>query len=312
MTTLYDELPVTPDGRHHAWDHFAGDERGCLSLLTDARVREAAAEIRTGQRVRLSVPLGTFRPSLSRNRGELRHSVRRTRGGGDDSLDNFYLQESSQWDGLAHVRYREHGFFGGREVDSLDAGELGLDRVAPVGVTGRGVLIDIARYQQDSGADWHPEQRYEITTADLDQTLKAQATEVWPGDIVLVRTGWVGYYLALRQAGRDSLRSGATDATLSCAGLSQGDSMPRWLWNHQVAAVAADNPALEALPVPKGSGFLHRYLIPLLGLPIGELWFLESLGEQCARSGRWSFFLASVPLHLSRGVGSPNNAVAIF
>jgi kynurenine formamidase len=308
----YDELPTTADGRHHAWEVFGGDERGSLSLVTPGMVAAAAAEIRTGERVGLSVPLGTFSPALSLNRGDLQHTITRTRSGGDDRLDNFYLQESSQWDGFAHVRYREYGFLGGRDVEQLDAGELGLDRMAPQGIFGRGVLIDVAAFRGSADPPWRPDVRQEIHPAELEEVLRAQGTDLRPGDIVLVRTGWVGHYLALGPAGRAALGGTMSRAELPTPGLAQGDSIARWLWNHQVAAVAADNPALEAIPVPKGAGFLHRYLLPLLGLPIGELWHLDPLSEACARAQRWSFFLASVPLNLPRGVGSPSNAVAIF
>lgn len=308
----FDDLPTTPDGRHHAWDVFGGDERGRLSLITDDRVRDAVAEVRTGQRVQLSVPLGTFTPALSGNRGDLVHTVNRTRSGGDDKIDNFYLQESSQWDGFAHVRYRELGFLGGRDVDRLDAGELGIDRMAPTGIVGRGVLVDIPAHRAAGRVPWRPDKRHEITTDDVAATLTHQRTSLRPGDVLLVRTGWVGWYLALDPVGRAELAGTMTSASLPAAGLAQGEGFARWLWNQQVAAVAADNPALEAIPVPKGSGFLHRHLIPLLGIPIGELWALDELSEACARRGIWSFLLASVPMRLPRGVGSPSNAVAVL
>jgi kynurenine formamidase len=307
----YDDLPTTPDGRHHAWDVVGGDQ-GCLSLITDDRVEAAMAEVSTGERVSLSVPLGTFTPALSGNRGDLVHTVSRTRSGGDDKLDNFYLQESSQWDGLAHVRYREHGFLGGRDVEQLDDGELGMARMAPTGILARGVLVDVPAHWAATGRTWQPTERYEITPDDVTATLAHQHTEPRPGDVLLVRTGWVGWYLTLAADARESLGGTITRAGLPTPGLVQGDGFARWLWNHQIAAVAADNPALEAIPVPKGAGFLHRYLIPLLGIPIGELWALDGLGEACARHGRWSFLLVSVPLNLPSGVGSPNNAVAVF
>jgi hypothetical protein len=308
----YDDLPTTPDGRHHAWEVFGGDERGCLCLITQERVREAGAEIRTGERVGLSVPLGTFSPALSGNRGDLAHTVTRTRSGGDDRIDNFYLQESSQWDGFAHVRYREYGFLGGRDIEQLDRGDLGIDRMAPTGIVGRGVLVDLPGHRAATGRTWRPDERYEITTDDVDEVLAHQRTTLRPGDVLLLRTGWVGWYLALDTAARQALAGTTTNAALPTAGLSQGDFFARWLWNNQVAAVAADNPALEAIPVPKGAGFLHRYLIPLLGLAIGELWALDGLADACARHDRWTFLLASVPVNLPRGVGSPNNAVAVF
>jgi kynurenine formamidase len=308
----YDDLPVTADGRHHAWHVFAGDERGSLGRLTDEVVRAAIAEVRTGERIALSVPLGTFQPALSGNRGDIRHSVTRTRSGGDDKLDNFYLQESSQWDGFAHVRYREFGFLGGRDVGDLNAGALGIDRMAPAGIVARGVLVDLPRHWAATGRVWDPARRHEITTADVDAALAAQSSPVRAGDVLLVRTGWVGWYLSLDEAARNELGGAMTSATLPSPGLCQGDTFARWLWNHGVAAVGADNPALEAIPVPKGAGFLHRYLLPLLGIPIGELWALDGLAAACERTGRWSFLLVSVPLNLPQGVGSPNNAVAVL
>lgn len=58
--------------------------------------------------------------------------------------------------------------------------------------------------------------------------------------------------------------------------------------------------------------FLHEYLLAGWGMPIGELFDLEELSRICQELGRWTFFLASVPLNMPGGVSSPPNAVAIF
>jgi len=50
----------------------------------------------------------------------------------------------------------------------------------------------------------------------------------------------------------------------------------------------------------------------LFGLPIGELWDLKALSEQCAKSKRWTFLLTSVPLNVPGVIGSPANTLAIF
>ena len=44
-------------------------------------------------------------------------------------------------------------------------------------------------------------------------------------------------------------------------------------------------------------------------MPIGELWDLEKLAEECKKRGRWTFFLTSSPLNLRGGVASPPNAM---
>jgi len=57
--------------------------------------------------------------------------------------------------------------------------------------------------------------------------------------------------------------------------------------------------------------FLHFWLIPCLGMTIGELWWLDDLADACAADGRWIFQLVSAPLNVRGGVGSPPNALAI-
>ena len=85
-----------------------------------------------------------------------------------------------------------------------------------------------------------------------------------------------------------------------------------WLWDNRVAAIGTDCPAVEALPMELGNeGLLHYRALPLLGLPLGELFVLAPLAEDCARDGRYEFMLVSVPLYLEGGIASPPNAVAI-
>jgi hypothetical protein len=57
--------------------------------------------------------------------------------------------------------------------------------------------------------------------------------------------------------------------------------------------------------------FLHLTLLPLLGLPLGELWDLHALVGACRSDGRWTCLLVSAPLNLEAGVASPANALAI-
>jgi len=47
-------------------------------------------------------------------------------------------------------------------------------------------------------------------------------------------------------------------------------------------------------------------------MPIGELFDLEKLAEQCKQEQRWSFFIASEVCNVPGGVASPPNILAIF
>lgn len=44
----------------------------------------------------------------------------------------------------------------------------------------------------------------------------------------------------------------------------------------------------------------------------GEMWDLEELSLECAKQKRFSFFLTSMPLHITGGVAGPANVLAIF
>lgn len=57
---------------------------------------------------------------------------------------------------------------------------------------------------------------------------------------------------------------------------------------------------------------LHNWLLSQWGMPIGEMWDLERLANECEKRQRWSFFLTSSPLNTKGGVASPPNALAIF
>ena len=100
-------------------------------------------------------------------------------------------------------------------------------------------------------------------------------------------------------------------------GLAHGPEVLEYLWEAQVCAVAADNPAVEQLPFDLSAeawpyGFLHQCLIGQLGLALGELWWLHDLAAACRRYGRYEVFLTAAPLHLPGGIGSPANALAVL
>ena len=46
-------------------------------------------------------------------------------------------------------------------------------------------------------------------------------------------------------------------------------------------------------------------------MALGELWHLDDLAADCAVDGVCEFFLASAPLNVRGGIGSPPNALAL-
>ena len=84
----------------------------------------------------------------------------------------------------------------------------------------------------------------------------------------------------------------------------------RWL-SPAAAAVASDSPTFEAYPPDLDKGALHETLIGLWGMPIGEMFYLERLADDCEADGVYCFFFTSAPLNKFGGVASPPNALAI-
>ncbi|HEY7419143.1 MAG TPA: hypothetical protein VH593_28430, partial [Ktedonobacteraceae bacterium] len=93
--------------------------------------------------------------------------------------------------------------------------------------------------------------------------------------------------------------------------LAQGEATLRFLWDQHFAAVAGDAIAFEAYPAHPQHGFMHETLLALWGMPIGELFDLEALAEDCAADGRYAGLFTSAPLNTLGGVASPPNAMFI-
>jgi len=121
----------------------------------------------------------------------------------------------------------------------------------------------------------------------------------------MVRTGWLTWYRGLD---RDQRPAGYA---VAIPGLDPREEMAAYLWDLHVAAVGADNPTLELWPPDRERHFLHPRLLALLGIPIGELWQLDDLAQDCAATGTYDALLTSAPLHLAGAAASPCNALAI-
>ncbi len=311
--TPFDELPRLPgSGLRHSWHVYVpGYQMGTLNRLTGPVVAAAAAAVRTGERIGLSLPLGLPDPPFF-GRQAARHTVfPMAPGAWDDRLDGFYLQCSSQWDGLRHISAGDDGFYGGwRGAPDRDPGPLGIQHWARAGIVGRGVLIDLAA-AATSGYD--PFSHVVFGVADLEAALRRQGTRLRSGDIACVRTGWTDKYLTLDVTARQVLAGRLADPFgYTCAGLASSEEMSGFLWDSGVAAVTCDNPAVEAVPMDRATGSLHQRLIPCLGFAIGELFDFAALAAACHRERRYEFLFTSVPLNLAGAVGSPANAVAIL
>ena len=86
-----------------------------------------------------------------------------------------------------------------------------------------------------------------------------------------------------------------------------------WLQEKRVAAVATDTFAVEVRPneIEDVVSPFHWIAIPILGLTLGEMFYVAELANDCAADGRYEFMFVAPTLPITGAVGSPTNPLAI-
>jgi kynurenine formamidase len=133
-----------------------------------------------------------------------------------------------------------------------------------------------------------------------------------PGDVWLIRLGWVGWYELQPSAVREQLAKDMM--AMKLPGLECSEAMAEYIFDQHPAAVAADVPSFESWPPPSfraPEGFLHHYLLGRFGIAIGEMFVLDALAADCAADGVHVGFFTSAPLNIPGGTGTPANALCI-
>jgi kynurenine formamidase len=287
------------------------DERGTLNLITPEVVKRATGCVRRGRVFTLGLPFGADGPQpgvgLRFNPMHYMSAIGQSIGGGSlaccysDDIVHMPLQCATQWDALAHVHYEGqlyNGFRADEVLNASGASRGGIDKAAVDGIVSRGVLLDVARQLgvERLAAD------VVIEPADLDAAARAARIEPGPGDILLVRTGHIRVFTEDRNC--QSFADASPGLGMACA---------EWLRERDIAAVCADNVAVEPLPgaVPGVPIPLHMLCIRDMGMLFGEMLDLEALARDCAEDGVYEFLFAAPPLAVTRGIGSPINPVAV-
>lgn len=181
----------------------------------------------------------------------------------------------------------------------------------------RGVLIDYKAWADKNNIKFNSFDAHRITIKEIETIAKEQGVTFRQGDVFLIRSGFTE---ALSKMNAKE-QTEAMGSHRTC-GVEGNRASAKWFWNNHFAAVAGDAIAFEAVPpILEDEGgkegdishlVLHQYFLALMGMPIGELWDLKALSEQCAKNGRYTFLLTSSPLNYAGSIGSPPNALAIF
>lgn len=313
------------------WGRWGSDDQlGTLNLINEDKVKQAASLVRRGRLFALGTDIrgdGLYAGNARRRnpihvmtiagsdltgmaehlsawpgRGTAEASIAAAFAGPARFTDDMIIMPThtaSHWDALSHVYYDDqlyNGYAGGT-VTAMAATKASIDQTDVKGIASRGVLLDIARHR---GVAYLPEGS-SIGPDELAEVCKRQRVTLEPGDILLIRTGWWTRFPVLGERWIQNQ-----------PGLSWRTAP--WLHAHGVAAVAADNAAVETL-VPEIDGIpmapLHMLCLRDMGMLFGENWNLEALAADCADDGVYVFQLVAPPLRIVGGVGSPINPLAM-
>ncbi|KAI9721095.1 MAG: hypothetical protein M1812_002576 [Candelaria pacifica] len=311
----FSDLPLNKGDPHHsAWGLYGkNDGLGTLNRLTDETVLAAAKnEIQTGTRISLNWPLDAQGeiPFFGRDAFHKQVFHKGDRTVNDDTW-TFNTQSSSQWDGLRHFAYqKEKLFYNGVTMEDIHADNSvvnGIHAWAEKGIVGRGILLDFHTWRLVNGIDYEPFKTGSIPLKYLKATAEAQGTEIKFGDILIIRSGYLAAHNSMTTS---EIQSYAKVNPPNLSGVEQSEEMLQWIWEN-FSAVAGDQPSFECYP-SQLSWSLHEVLLAGWGCPIGELFDLEKLAEQCKKLNRWSFFVTSEVCNVPGGVASPPNILAIF
>ncbi|MFI5667064.1 cyclase family protein [Streptomyces sp. NPDC051704] len=296
--------------RVNNWGRWgADDEIGTLNLITAEVVRAAAAEVRTGVRIPLALPLKEdgVQAGLIPGRVNPLHTMVQinqelfgpgTVACSDDAV-TMGLQSATHWDALTHVSHSGR-IYNGRPASTITAHARaefsGIDKAAPI--VSRGVLLDVARAK---GLDRLPG-GHAVTPEDLAEAEEFGGVAVRPGDVVLVRTGQIQVYLAGDKHGYGFPSPGLSVRT------------PEWFHARDVAAVANDTLTFEIFPPEIENLWLPVHALDLveMGMHQGQNWNLEKLSTACAEENRYAFLLCAMPEPFVGGVGTPVAPVAVL
>lgn len=173
-----------------------------------------------------------------------------------------------------------------------------------------------------------------VKWAELVQVLEYQnmsLDDFHPGDILLIRFGYIAQYEEMDVSKRDKLNELYKTQKPENIGIRPSEEFLKFLWDKKIAAVGGDSRSFEVWPCQELEWHLHEWLLAGWGMTIGELFDLEALSRISASLGRYTFFLSSSPMNVRYiipayplcdytltydkapgGVASPPNALAFF
>ena len=301
-----DESSSTAIGNWGRWG--PDDERGALNLLDHETVLAATKVTKTGKVYNLGLPVQRSGVPIVDYRGAPQRLTLTSQTdvdmftaygspeglGANEDVLVIASHNGTHMDALSHV-YSDHQLYNGTSASSFasntGAPKCGIEKTG--GFAARAVLLDVAGFL---GVEWC-EPGYKVTGDDLEACRSAQGVDVGPGDVLLVRTGWLDCFSSVTPG---------EEPPLAQPGLAL--SAVPFIRDHDIAAVGADNAAVECVPFDQEIFLaVHIELLVKLGVTLLEhLVLREMADDRC-----YSSLLVVAPLLVTGGTGSPVNPIAI-
>ena len=293
------------------WGRWGSDDqKGTLNYLTPDKVQAAAALVRTGRSVSMSIPINTV--AGPDNANPALHYMCTTHdvdvGSGEllrfatDFLGmQFHGDCHTHIDALCHIAYRGQLYNGLPAETVTSRGSLVQDITTYAqGIVGRGVLIDVARYR---GVKWL-EPGEVVTRQEIEAVEAAEGVRLGEGDIMVFRTGHH----------RRRLELGAWDVGYTGQGRAGLDPHSLTLLHERKVAVFLPDGDGETVPGPmKEIEYpIHHLQVTAMGMVVADSLQFEDLAQMCGAERRWEFMVAIAPLRLPKATGSPFNPIAVF
>jgi kynurenine formamidase len=287
------------------------DERGALNLMTPQSQAAIMARADASTVYDLSIDYFVGMPSFQAA-GDPSYQIFMSHTPGGTAVDNLngvgsqvnrhvcysgdvvlmYTHTGTHIDSLNHFGVDGkiyNGFTPEEHLGSRHWTKGGAETIPPI--VARGVLLDIAGLK---GVECLPPS-YAITIDDCRDALERAGLEIQTGDVVLVRTGRMRYWPDGSKVLGDPPGLGLEAA--------------RWLTDHEIMAIGADQECVEVGPSEHDDNWLpgHCHFLAEAGVPMIELVDLEAL----ARDGVHEFCLIAAPIRLRGASGAPLRPLAM-
>ena len=311
MSTLSLPAPVAKPDRPNNWGRWGDDDqRGALNVLTAEHVKDAAASITAGAVYSLGIPVqnhdvpkydyrgapmrltlqdgtddGTVPPEMGCHVGT----------GAHEDVVVMASHNATHMDALIHV-FGEYSHYNGVEIGAMQAmagaTKLGIEKVG--GVAARAVIFDMVDYYGEAEEWVNP--GHAISSNDLQGAAAKQGVDFREGNIALIRTGYLQYWMANRPGPSDYNQPGINTEAAA------------WLASLDAPVIGSDNSAVEVIPFDNND-FLSVHKVLLVDHGIYLLEFLDLSGP--VHDGNYEGLLALGPLKVTGATGSPINPIFI-